>query len=161
MDKPAIDIKISGGKFKVLLALVIAIGSIQTYILADRQVTHSEMMRVLDSLHHRQLLFTHQERNSIVQKIEIEREAQDKKIEAVIIKPLDAIEKRLTIMETRLYDRIGTAQNVNAGTGIEMKWQLYQIRQKLDSLPGPEIIYTDEKKDLNPNRRNMPDRVRN
>lgn len=161
MDKPGVNISITGNKFKVLIALIISIGAIQTYILADRQVTYAEMTHVLDSLHHRQLLFTYSERNAVVQKIEIERAAQDKKIELIIVKPLDEVMRRITVLETRIYDRIGAAQEVNASNGVEMKWQLYQLGQKMDSLPAPQIIYTDEKAPNKRDTRNMPDRVRN
>lgn len=161
MDKTGVNISITGNKFKVLIGLIIAIGSIQTYILADRQVTHSEMVHVLDSLHHRQLLFTHQERNSIVQKIDLSRIEQEQKIEKLLIEPLDGVMNRLTVLETRINDRIGAAQNETARQGVMLKWQLYQMEHKIDSLPAPVIlnIRKDEIENI-PNRAN-PARIRN
>ena len=160
MGSEAIDIKISGNKFKLLIGLIIAIGSIQTYILANRQVTRSDMIHVLDSLHHRQLLFTHTERNHLEHKIEKSRIEQDQKIEQIIVKPLDGILKRITVMETRLYDRIGVGQQVNATNGVEMKWQLYQLNNKLDSIPEPKTYIIKADEEIIDNR-NKPVRVRN
>jgi len=151
MPDIGVDISLKGKAFKILLVVILAIGSANTFVLVQQaERHHTETLMRGDSLHRATietvLYFQGQARADL----KADHLSLVKEIGETIAQPLDRLEKRVGVVESNLLRNQDEMRMDAKQDAIRTRWNIYQMQQSIDSLPLPVFIQSEKNESTTP-----------